>query len=406
MDRKESEKLAAFYAVTDENGVSNAEKAATRCHVIRRVAETDRSKSYEDGTRPDSPWPVGMVVRDGRLIGLGIHIFNEDIYPLQSFEIYLRGCDLVGCPDLSASRDLVFVDLYRNRLDGVTLGQLPALRIFGVQDNAITQLDVTGLTACQGIDAGKNRLRSLDVRQNAALVELYVNDNQLTEIDLSGNPCLKYFYCHNNAIMALDTTGNPLLRHLDATGNPLRSIRALAPQSDGAPLCLAAGEGGTVGLRFAPVYNAQWKETGEWRQSYYACPQPGYRFVGWTDETGTVLSTETVWNDAYGASRVLTAVFAPQTVTLDLTAAQTAADVWQTLRDGMAWQDWYGSNLDALFDVLTGLPHAGRDFLLLRCAAYDDPAVTHLVGQVARVFANAAAEGTLTVTVRTVQSEE
>ena len=97
---------------------------------------------------------------------------------------------------------------------------------------------------------------------------------------------------------------------------------------------------------------------------------------------------------------------APQTVTLDLTNVLSPADVWQTLRRGMAWQDWYGSNLDALFDVLTGLPHAGRDFLLLRCAAYDDPAVTHLVGQVARVFADAAAEDALTVTVHTLQREE
>ena len=33
------------------------------------------------------------------------------------------------------------------------------------------------------------------------------------------------------------------------------------------PLELFAEEGGCVGINFNPVYNAQWKETGEWQQS-------------------------------------------------------------------------------------------------------------------------------------------
>ena len=109
--------------------------------------------------------------------------------------------------------------------------------------------------------------------------------------------------------------------------------------------------------------------------------------------------------DGMEQTETKTAPDAPRPVTLDLTGAHTAADVWRTLRDGMDWQDWYGSNLDALFDVLTGLPHTGRAFLLLRRAAYDDPALTRLVGQVARVFEDAAEQGALTVTVCTVQPE-
>ena len=39
-----------------------------------------------------------------------------------------------------------------------------ALRILGIQDNQIAQLDVKDLISCKGIDAGKNRLKKLDVR--------------------------------------------------------------------------------------------------------------------------------------------------------------------------------------------------------------------------------------------------
>lgn len=307
MDQNVVERIIAFFDQTDEEGVSNSQKVYERQKIIRRVAETDKSKSYEES---GSSYHPGLVIEGGKLIGFRIHIFNEDIYPLQSFEIYLRGCDLCGVLDLSDCEDLLFVDIYRNRVSGVELRNLPKLRILGVQDNEITELDLREMPACQGIDAEKNRLRDLDVSKNGELVELYVNDNCMTRIDLSGNPKLKYFYCHNNQITELDTRKNPFLRHLNATGNPMKIIRSLAPQSEERlPLELLAGDGGTVGLRFNPVYNAQWKETGEWQQAYYAYPDEGWHFEGWYDADGKMISKDAAWIDSYGESRQLTARF-------------------------------------------------------------------------------------------------
>ena len=103
----EHDKLAmeAFFAQVDDEGVSNAQKAIERHRVIRRVESTPKDRSFEDADADemshDSGLPIGVVEVDGKLIGLGIHILNEDVYPLQSFEIYLRGCDLVGHVDLS-----------------------------------------------------------------------------------------------------------------------------------------------------------------------------------------------------------------------------------------------------------------------------------------------------------------
>ena len=90
----------------------------------------------------------------------------------------------------------------------------------------------------------------------------------------------------------------------------MTKILSLAPQRDEKmPLELYASDGGFVGLKFNPVYNAQWKETGEWQQSYYAYPKEGYSFAGWKDADGNIVSTEETWIDAYGTSRILTAVF-------------------------------------------------------------------------------------------------
>jgi len=306
------EGIDSFLIYADAEGKTNREKISENQHIIRRVATTDKSKSYEDSdsSAQTGDYPAGVVLQDGNLIGFGIHIFNEDIYPLQSFEIYLRKCGLCGPLDLSDQKDLLFVDIYHNNVDAIDVSGDHSLRILGIQDNAISALDVSDLEACQGIDAGKNKLSSLDVSHNKELVELYINDNEFTEIDLSACPKLKYFYCHNNGITELDTTANPLLRHLNATGNPMRSIKALAPQrEEQLPLQLTAEGEGCVGLRFNPVYNAQWKETGEWQQSYYAYPAEGHEFEGWYDEAGERVYGETEWFDEYGASRVLTAKF-------------------------------------------------------------------------------------------------
>ena len=298
--------LQTFFDQTDERGVSNRDKVSQRQKIIRRVSTTSKDRSFEatEG-RHD-----GVVIVDGKLVGFGIHIFNEDIYPLQSFEIYLRNCDLVGRLDLSGCADLLFVDVYHNRLSAVDVSETRALRILGLQDNQIEALDVSDLRTCQGIDAGMNRLTALDVSHNGELVELYVNDNRLTRIDLFGCPKLKYFYCHNNCIETLDTRANPLLRHLNATGNPMKRILSLAPQRDKPlPLELTAGEGGCVGLKFNPVYNAQWKETGEWQQTYFAYPDKGWQFKGWFDEGGDPVHDQMIWQDIYGTGRQLTAQF-------------------------------------------------------------------------------------------------
>lgn len=305
------ELLKKFFGQQDENGISNLEKAKTKAKVIRRVATTDKNKSFEEVKNDNKSEELpGVVFENGKLIGFGIHIFNEDVYPLQSFEIYLRGCELVGNLELTDAKDMVFLDLYNNFIEKVELGDMPKMRILGLQNNKINELDINGLKNCLGIDVGKNRLTKLDVSENTELVELYVNDNEISEIDLTNNNKLKYFYCHNNKIRTLDTTNNPLLRHLNSTGNPMTEIRSFAPQcTELLPLNLKAEEGGYVGLKYNPIYNAQWKETGEWEQSYYATPKDGYSFAGWYDENDECIYSEPMFVDEYGKSRVLVAKF-------------------------------------------------------------------------------------------------
>lgn len=52
------------------------------------------------------------------------------------------------------------------------------------------------------------------------------------------------------------------------------------------------------------------------------------------------------------------------TVILDFSACEDRAGLYAEMRQKMEWEDWYGENLDALSDILTGLPHKGRRFVI------------------------------------------
>ena len=51
-------------------------------------------------------------------------------------------------------------------------------------------------------------------------------------------------------------------------------------------------------------------------------------------------------------------------VTVDFSLCPDIPSLYAELRYKLQWEDWYGENLDALYDILTGLPHRGERFLL------------------------------------------
>ena len=99
---------------------------------------------------------------------------------------------------------------------------------------------------------------------------------------------------------------------------------------------------------------------------------------------------EQTWVDVLeGCEALLTALTG--TVFVDFTACAEIGELYQELREKLQWEDWYGENLDALYDVLTGLPHRGTRFVL-RMPLDDAPTEVRLyAGRIRRVFAEAGA---------------
>ena len=50
---------------------------------------------------------------------------------------------------------------------------------------------------------------------------------------------------------------------------------------------------------------------------------------------------------------------------LDFSLCTRKDELYKELRRKMGWKEWYGDNLDALWDVLTGLEHEGTKFVIM-----------------------------------------
>lgn len=90
---------------------------------------------------------------------------------------------------------------------------------------------------------------------------------------------------------------------------------------------------------------------------------------------------------------------AREEVILDFRKCTSITSIYDEMRVKMEWQDWYGTNLDALWDILTGLPYRGDDFVILRKAHYDD--FTVAVNKICNLFLEAQEEyKQITVSIR------
>lgn len=72
---------------------------------------------------------------------------------------------------------------------------------------------------------------------------------------------------------------------------------------------------------------------------------------------------ERAWEEIDEACRGLLEVLTG-TVLLDFSECADIPGLYREMREKMAWEPWYGENLDALYDILTGMTHKGSRFAL------------------------------------------
>jgi protein-tyrosine phosphatase len=98
---------------------------------------------------------------------------------------------------------------------------------------------------------------------------------------------------------------------------------------------------------------------------------------------------DTAWDDISEGCLGLLNTLVP-VLTLDFSVCRERAELYDVLSARMLWGKDYGRNLDALYDILTGLPHLGHRFRILLPA--EDASCRGYAEIMTQVFEDAGAE--------------
>jgi len=98
---------------------------------------------------------------------------------------------------------------------------------------------------------------------------------------------------------------------------------------------------------------------------------------------------DAAWDDINEGCLGLLNALVPE-LTLDFSACRERAELYDVLASRMLWQGDYGRNLDALYDILTGLPHLGKRFCIV--LPQEDAPCRGYAEIMAQVFEDAGAE--------------
>ena len=126
--------------------------------------------------------------------------------------------------DVSNNISLTILQAGDNQLVDINLNDAIALKRLDIYNNKLTSLDVSKNTALTVLNAYRNQLTNLDVSGATALTDLDVGDNQLTSLDISNNTALTKLDVGNNQLTSLDVSNNTALTKLYAYNNQLTSL--------------------------------------------------------------------------------------------------------------------------------------------------------------------------------------
>jgi hypothetical protein len=101
-----------------------------------------------------------------------------------------------------------------------------SLTMLQCNDNAITDLDVSGMTQLNYLYCQDNSIANLNISGLTNLWELMISNNPLSTpiLDLQGSPDLYFLFCENNGLTGINITGLTNLHDFGMLGNAIETL--------------------------------------------------------------------------------------------------------------------------------------------------------------------------------------
>lgn len=98
------------------------------------------------------------------------------------------------------------------------------LKILNLENNLVTDLDVSKNVKLIQLNASNNKLNALDISKNTELAHLYCSENRIKILDISKNTKLTEFVCAANLLEELKVSKNPNLEILNCSTNRIKDL--------------------------------------------------------------------------------------------------------------------------------------------------------------------------------------
>lgn len=129
--------------------------------------------------------------------------------------------DLTG---INQFTNLTSLSAFNNALTNLQISGLSNLQVIHVANNNLTALSVNNLNSLQNLTITNNQLTNFSVTNTPNLQTLSCSGNQLTLVDISNFPNLITLECNNNLITTLALNNNNNLGNISASNNQLTTI--------------------------------------------------------------------------------------------------------------------------------------------------------------------------------------
>lgn len=180
------------------------------------------------GTRIEGTAAGNVIKIYGNVAGLDVSGFGDVAADFGLWD------NAITAVDLSGASQLKLLNLYWNPVSALDLSGASSLEVLNVSYTALTQLDLSAVPSLLWLsaysdgfddpDSGIRALHSLDVSNLPALLYLDVKNQELTTLDTSKNPSLATLDITNNSITSVDLKANTGLRSLSMARNCLATV--------------------------------------------------------------------------------------------------------------------------------------------------------------------------------------
>lgn len=147
-------------------------------------------------------------------------LVNLQISGLSNLEVINVSNNSLTTLSLNNLSGLKTISFTNNQVSAFSATNVPSLQILSCNNNQLTTLDISIFPNLKNLECNNNLLTTLTLNNNNYLLSIVAANNQLTTLSLGEAPILSSLYINNNLFTAIDAGQLTQLSYFDFSNNP------------------------------------------------------------------------------------------------------------------------------------------------------------------------------------------